>query len=334
MQNQPGALMQEIVRALDKVAKHEPDEFTREEELGTEYSLSEVEDEVRGLIELASEFRDTVDIRTFPADRLKELKQTIHEGFAVLKAVLDFTPGQSSPTRSEIKNELRDVHRRWHSAFLPLIAYSKSAEAHPADEIRADVQAAKEDVEQFREEMREYRDEAQEKIEHARKAAEETSVAAHEEWFKGDADSSMTRAGRWRWATVLTAGATLGAAISFLIAVLPTPPDWTFAQSLQVTVAKVAILAVLASAAVWSARMYRASYHNYVVNKHRQNALKTFEAFGDAAEGDEEARRAVLMQATASIFSPQPTGYLQRRSESQQPTEGNVSDLLTRFGNP
>jgi hypothetical protein len=66
---------------------------------------------------------------------------------------------------------------------------------------------------------------------------------------------------------------------------------------------------------VWMGRIYRAHRHNYVINKHRQNALSTFETFAKAA-ADEQTKAAVLLQATQSIFSLQQSGYLSQESES------------------
>jgi hypothetical protein len=60
---------------------------------------------------------------------------------------------------------------------------------------------------------------------------------------------------------------------------------------------------------VWAGRNFSTHRHNQTVNNHRQNALKTFEAFVKAAS-DDATKNAVLLQATQSIFSPQASGYL------------------------
>src|SRR5207244_10156514 len=84
----------------------------------------------------------------------------------------------------------------------------------------------------------------------------------------------------------------------------------------QLAIAKFIIFSILFSAVLWAARIYRAHRHNYVINKHRQNALSTFEAFAKAA-GDSETKNAVLLQATQCIFSPQRTGYLAQENDSE-----------------
>jgi len=58
---------------------------------------------------------------------------------------------------------------------------------------------------------------------------------------------------------------------------------------------------------IWNAKNYNAHRHNFVVNKHRQNSLKTFETFVKAANDDLE---------TNSIFSSQASGYLSKENDS------------------
>jgi hypothetical protein len=69
------------------------------------------------------------------------------------------------------------------------------------------------------------------------------------------------------------------------------------------------------SASIAATRIYRAQLHNETVNKHRQNALTTFEAFANAAD-DDLTKSAVLTQATQCIFSPQHTGFIADDRES------------------
>jgi hypothetical protein len=68
------------------------------------------------------------------------------------------------------------------------------------------------------------------------------------------------------------------------------------------------IIFVLTFMMVWAAKNFNASVHNYVVNRHRRNALASFQAFVEGASSD-EVKDAVLMQATSAIFTPQDSGY-------------------------
>ena len=71
-----------------------------------------------------------------------------------------------------------------------------------------------------------------------------------------------------------------------------------------------------------SIKNYTAHKHLEVINRHRQNALETFDAFVSAAEGNRETRDAVLLAATNAIFDANQSGYLStkiRGSESASP---------------
>jgi hypothetical protein len=70
----------------------------------------------------------------------------------------------------------------------------------------------------------------------------------------------------------------------------------------------VIVFSLLLSGMLWVGRIYRAARHNYVVNKHRQNALRTFETFVKSA--DPQIKSAVLLQTTGCIFTAQNTGYV------------------------
>jgi hypothetical protein len=81
---------------------------------------------------------------------------------------------------------------------------------------------------------------------------------------------------------------------------------------------------------IWTGRIYRAYKHNAVVNRHRANALATFEAFAKAAS-DMETKNAVLLQATQCIFAPQQTGYVSGEPETTMPP---VLEIVRNLGKP
>src|SRR6202035_769155 len=95
----------------------------------------------------------------------------------------------------------------------------------------------------------------------------------------------------------------------------PVPTSLT----LQLTIAKVILFTIGLSAAYWSARVYRSHRHNSIVNRHRANALTSFEQFVVSTE-DKEVKNAILLQTTTCIYAPQPTGF-----SSSNDTDGDSS---------
>ena len=90
-------------------------------------------------------------------------------------------------------------------------------------------------------------------------------------------------------------------------------PDNAF-QAVQLSLSKTLIISTIAYLLFLSARNFLAHKHNAVVNRHRQNALQTFEALVAAA--GTEKRDIVLTHAAACIFSPQETGYTKASAQT------------------
>jgi DNA phosphorothioation-dependent restriction protein DptG len=85
------------------------------------------------------------------------------------------------------------------------------------------------------------------------------------------------------------------------------------------------VLSVVFFGMGWAAKNYRAHKHNETVNRHRQNALRTFETFAAATE-DKTTKDAVLLQTTKAIFEPQTSGYL--TGEAEKVPSGAVVEVL------
>jgi hypothetical protein len=96
------------------------------------------------------------------------------------------------------------------------------------------------------------------------------------------------------------------------------------AALLQQTIARILVVTLLYSAVVWCARNYFASCHNYIVNRHRRNAMNTFRAFVQGTD-DKATQDFILRQAAACAFSPQQSGYLKDES---LPTPGPASQIM------
>jgi hypothetical protein len=92
------------------------------------------------------------------------------------------------------------------------------------------------------------------------------------------------------------------------------------AKLVTLAVARVIVISILSTAILFCVRNYSAARHNFVINRHRQNALSTFETFVKASR-DDQTKDAVLLQATRSIFTPQVSGYLKTETEAPSPNQ-------------
>lgn len=85
---------------------------------------------------------------------------------------------------------------------------------------------------------------------------------------------------------------------------------------MQFTALKAVIISLFYFAVVVANRAYRVNRHNYVINRHRVDALSTFESFS-AAANDAGTKSAVLLETTRAIFGPQSSGHLGAEAEAQ-----------------
>lgn len=145
-------------------------------------------------------------------------------------------------------------------------------------------------------------------------AAAKTAVATHAKIFGEQANDDKATATIWQRIT-LGAGVGTFAATAWLFYEYLTLHEKAIGDGgeyhfpFAATAAGVAIVSVFYYALVFCARTYRAYLHCEVVNRHRHNALRTFQAFSDSAGDDQVARSALLNQAAQAIFQPQATGF-------------------------
>jgi hypothetical protein len=179
-------------------------------------------------------------------------------------------------------------------------------------------------------------------LEASKKAAQSVGIVEHSKFFKEESDGHQRAAYFWLFATVLLAAATVWVgwwnythtldALTQAVARGRTAKEApiqghaeeagehsaNFALQIQLALAKLIIFSILFSAVVWTGKMYRAHRHNAVINRHRLNALSTFEAFVKGTD-DPQIRSAVLLQATQCIFGSQSTGYIAGDGETDGP---------------
>ena len=84
--------------------------------------------------------------------------------------------------------------------------------------------------------------------------------------------------------------------------------------AIQLVAARLLVFGILSYSVVWAGRMYRSQAHNQVVNKHRSDALRTFETFAEATS-DAATKNVILVQATQCIFSHRPSGFGQQDND-------------------
>lgn len=311
----------QLAETLSKLNDIKPEALARDDELGRALGFSKGIPFFRRTLALFRSLSEA-NLDTVPFSRLQRVSGSAAQALSLFDQIRSFSleqnPQNPSASRDGLINQVRDSYDSAFEEVSPLLAYAirKGTDFERLEEsARSIVGGMNALAEEQRTVYATQTTEIESILEKARRAAEEAGVAQHATHFKREAEEHANSARFWLCWTGFLGIVTIAFGIAALVAYYKVLPGLTPAQSIQLAVLKIVVFSVLFTAILAGGRIYRAHRHNYVVNKHRQNALSTFEAFAKAAS-DEPTKNAVLLQATQCIFSPQPTGYVQAESDS------------------
>jgi hypothetical protein len=155
-------------------------------------------------------------------------------------------------------------------------------------------------------------------------AVQQLGVSRHAVYFSAEAELHDKASKRWLLFTSILGLFTAAFAYQTYVKASSFLHDTTVVldgpRALQLALAKFIGFSILFSVTLWCGRVYKAHRHNYIINRHRQNALSSFEAFAESST-DPQTKNAVLLQATQSIFAPQATGFGHSDGEMQNPAQ-------------
>jgi hypothetical protein len=297
--DQENAARDKLREALDKLAGISPESLVRTDELGTSLDFSNGVEVFRRTLALFESLSNS-NLDNVPIDILNRLTQLAQQAIQTFEAIQTFDPsGQNNPAsvRDGLINQVAQQYQSFFQHISPIVAYSVR-KGTDFERLEADARAALEKINRLRTDIEkrgtEIVGQARAALEQVQRAAAQVGVAQHAVHFKEEAQEHLKRSRYW-----LAATAALGlAAAAFggwsLYYYATQAGSLTTAQSIQLAASKLIVFSILYLAAFWAGKNYRAQWHNYVVNKHRQNALSTFETFVKAA-GDDQTKNAVLL---------------------------------------
>ena len=174
---------------------------------------------------------------------------------------------------------------------------------------------------------------AERERETAAKAAARVGVQEHVNNFEALCRQNSRQS--WFWAAIVGIVATC--AVCYVYFSLPNDVHFgatvlTTSSVVREVAPRVLIFSVAYLLIVWAARNFGAARHNHTVNSHRAAALKSFDAFTAATEGDRELRLAILKQVTTAIFESQATAYLKEPASGNENLIQVFADAVTKKG--
>lgn len=311
MDDQHGVLIDQTKQALERIQSFDPASLPRIQELGSALNFKDAVDPATRLIELYRQLPVEV-LEQLPSSFLNTIRRQADNDYHILNSILQFEPGSSKQDRDNRLTAIRDAYEPTFVQLHPTISYSvrKSTDFSRLErDARALIQSVSDRASALQKELELRKKEADEILAAVRKVAEEQGVSQQAIYFRNEADTHESEARRWMSHTTwLTVGLTFYAIGTIFLHKWPFLAPTSGYETAQLAVSKMLVFVTISFFLFLAARNYLAHRHNAVVNRHRQNALATYQALVKAA-GDIANRDVVLAKAADCIFAAQPSGY-------------------------
>lgn len=328
-------ILKEAQVSLERVQNFDPTTLPRERDLGSELNFRDAVEPAQRIITLFRQLPIQYLIE-LPPNRQTDIKNHSDSFFNILTQIQKFDPKTPDAfgQRNNIINSLKNQYQPYFDALCNLIAYGSSRLRDFGAlerEARAAMQSVNDRAAELTKELNTRKEEADKILTEVRRVAAEQGVSQQAIYFQTESAAHEKQARQWRTATIWIAVVLVAYSIAsiFLHKWPWLQPTDTF-SAVQLGVSKVLIFAVIAYMLILSARNFLSHKHNEIVNRHRQNALLTFNALVEAADKP-DARDIVLTYAAACIFAPQETGYTRPGSGASPEIPTNIIQAVPRL---
>lgn len=306
-----------------------PATIVRSDDLGTEMCFRDALEPVTRITDLFLQI---------PINRLKELPPS---SIQRMDALCDEVKGQydqilkfsavsenAHAVRLALINHINDLADRVHSSLALDVIYLcvkeigfseklKTFETILINQTRNTDGRLKASIDGHGKKIAEIEQEARQVLDDVRKAAAEQGVSQQAKYFQEEAEAHLKSAEKWLCYTIGTAVLLIiSSVLSFFISYFYQSKDpYT---NFQIGLSKLLIFSTIAYFLILSGRTRLAHLHNEVINRHRQNALLTFNAFIEGTDS-QEVRDTILTHASTCAFSPQESGFSKGSSAPNLP---------------
>ena len=231
--------------------------------------------------------------------------------------------------RDEISSNTRDAIINLKRTIIPLVGFLVMMDDSDEDirsELKGVIQETRETSQETLKDLDAARVDAKKRLDDiegilaaGRRASGTIGGEGEARTFREAANRYEQTSRKWLKAALAFGALTIGGAF-LLFWLLGGDGSISEASVLQRVLAKGAALAVLTYATVTAIRLYRSNVHLAVVNRHREDALQTFQAFAAGATQD-DIRDKILLAATHAAFGQTPTGLVSDRAEGASSVE-------------
>ena len=281
-------------------------------------------------------------------NNIQQIRTCLAEWSEIISAIWDIHSSTSEDIRNETLRQIFLFCDRIKGQLGPTVAYLKAKKAEQLDPQTVDQletqvnNIADKVLEDFKKEnnlshesTKQDLAKTQEELEQLTIRVEneraQESVSEFKEIFAEQAKRHQRAAWGWLGTTgVLIAGVVVGILFWGLLDVLKLEEaEWRVV--LQNIFKNGSVLTLFYFALNRSIKNYAAQKHLEIVNRHRENALGTFERFVSEAKESRETRDAVLLAATNAIFDANQSGYLSVKTKGSNSANPIQQVVRTAF---
>jgi len=316
-------------KALRQMQEIDVTQFPRPSAGGVTYNFDDAVVPAKHLVALYKQMPiDVLDV--FPENEIEKILARADNDYAWIQAIQTFIPNPTTQIKilngrqqsvslspqqirdSYVKNII-DAYQMTFSTLLPYIAFSipfniSATSLNLKQKVDAELQTFAKNRTNFENQHREWEKEINGIITTVRDAAGQQGVSPQAKHFNTAAVDYQNASQKWLVTTIILTLILVLYAISTLFLHKWLDLSSCKYEHIQLSVSKFLIFATISSMLFLSAKNYLANRHNAVVNRHRQNALATFQTLVEAAILKEN-RDVVLSKAADCIFTAQPTAF-------------------------
>lgn len=293
-------------------------------------TFEDIKSEIESLFDILQQLNN-LPINLLPSDIVHQAAQHLQQVIDFLGKINEFNlqHEQQPPAniRTDYSARLAAAINNFQKTIIPYIPYLHS-KALKVD----DYQKEKEQIEQLKKSTSEVLEKIYERraeIEHLLESSKNeignilestknltaaSGVSRHKNLFSEEATNNVKESYWWLLAVILLSSTCIATSLGSLLLpfFFPMLNDLEWWQILS---SKIFVLALLLGLIFGCLRIYKAKLHQASVNKHRANALGTFDTFVNAAT-DQSIKDAVLMETTKAIFALSSSGYIKGEGDS------------------
>lgn len=291
-------------------------------------NFEDIEDDLKKLFDMLNHFK-ILPIELLPDSEIQKIIDGLTNPLKTIESIrkFDIEQANAKSTRDTLAENLKQYIDTFYVTahlWIPYLAYQKGDVQRNIEALNSSVKKASDILENTKQDINNQKIEIDGVVSAAKEAAASVGVSHFSSNFKQEASNLNNSAINWLRATVILGGITLLATIlSYWW--LDIPKDSSNAQIVQVLSTKLIIITIFFTATLWAGKMYRATMHQMMVNKHRANSLLTFQTFVKASN-DNHVKDAVLMETTKSIFALTASGYID--SDGPGSNQTNVIEIV------